>query len=148
VTLTHAQMFEAAMFFLFSIGWYWSIAKMIEKRTAVGKSPVFVAVVCIGYLCGICSKIFHWQEGGEFSPLIYLYVWNLAVTMVDLGLVVYFTRRNKHAATIDAEDAPLRLEPEHVVVSFGERSIDTSKIGPCDDDRPEAMAGPRQLSVG
>jgi len=86
------EVFEATMLLFFSISWYWSIARMLRIRAAVGKSPFFVLLICAGYVFGIASKLALWQASGEFSPLIWLYAWNLAVTAVDLALVLHFSR--------------------------------------------------------
>ena len=87
------QSLETVMLLLFSVGWYWSIARMLRVRAAVGKSPAFVLCVCTGYACGIASKAALWAETGALSPLVWLYGWNFLVTSFDLMLVLYFSRR-------------------------------------------------------
>lgn len=91
---------EVAMLTCFSIGWYWSIGRMLRIRAAVGKSPIFVLFVCTGYLCGIGAKAEMWRQTGEFSPVIWLYCWNLAVTSFDLALVLYFSRKDQPRAEL------------------------------------------------
>lgn len=86
------EIFEALMLICFSISWYWSIAKMLMLRIAVGKSVAFVALICAGYVAGIVSKLAEYDLTGELSPLIWLYIWNGIVVAVDLVLVVYFSR--------------------------------------------------------
>jgi hypothetical protein len=83
---------EAAMLICFSVSWYWSIAKMLRTRVAAGKSAFFVVLICSGYVFGVASKLALWRETGELSPLIYLYAWNLAVTLFDLFLVTRYSR--------------------------------------------------------
>lgn len=98
--MTNAELFEAAMLLCFSISWYWSIAKMLRVRAAVGKSAGFVAMICVGYVFGIASKLMIWWSGGPLSPVIWLYCWNLLVTAFDLALVLHFSRRlSARAAT-------------------------------------------------
>ena len=87
------EILEVGMLICFSIGWYWSIGRMLKVRAAVGKSPIFVVLVCTGYVCGILSKLALWRETGEISPLIWLYAWNFAVTAFDLLLVLHFSRK-------------------------------------------------------
>ena len=89
---TH-EFLEAGMLLLFSISWYWSIAKMLSVRAAIGKSAMFVIFICAGYALGIGSKLVGWQQTGILSPLIWLYSWNLAVTLFDLALVLHFGGR-------------------------------------------------------
>lgn len=91
------EVFEGIMLFAFSISWYWSIAKMLKVRAAAGKSPLFVVLIVSGYLFGIMSKVIIWQNTGEMSPLLYLYVWNLIVTFTDLLLVLHFSRQREPA---------------------------------------------------
>ena len=91
--MTGSEIFEVTMLICFSSGWYWSIARMIRVRAAVGKSPCFVLLICAGYSSGVMSKAMIWWETGELSLLILLYAWNLCVTALDLALVLHFTRR-------------------------------------------------------
>ena len=87
------EIFEAAMLLCFSVSWYWSIARMLRVRAAVGKSSFFVLLICTGYIFGIAAKLAVWQASGELSALVWLYAWNLAVTAVDLALVLHFSGR-------------------------------------------------------
>lgn len=88
-----AEFLEGTMLLCFSAGWYWSIAKMLKVRAAVGKSPFFVVLICSGYALGIASKLHGWNVTGTLSPLIWVYVWNLVVTFTDLALVLHFSRK-------------------------------------------------------
>lgn len=86
------EIFEALMLICFSISWYWSIYRMIRERAVVGKSAMFVVLICTGYVFGIVSKLAAWHQSGDLSPLIWLYSWNLVVTLTDLALVLHFRR--------------------------------------------------------
>ncbi|MEM1362256.1 MAG: hypothetical protein AAGF94_11140 [Pseudomonadota bacterium] len=79
---------EIIMLICFSISWYWSIGKMLITGEASGKSAFFVFLVSIGYLCGIGSKFALWHTGGALHGVVWLYVWNLWVTLLDLFLVL------------------------------------------------------------
>ena len=81
---------EGLMLISFSVGWYWSIARMLRTRQSAGKSAGFVVLVCCGYVFGLTSKLLLWQSGGVFSLLVFVYGWNLIVTAFDLFLVYYF----------------------------------------------------------
>jgi hypothetical protein len=87
-----SPLLEAAMLGAFSISWYCSIWKMLRTRQASGKSLGFVLLICLGYVCGIASKLALYRDTGVWSELILLYVWNLLVTGFDAWLVVQFTR--------------------------------------------------------
>lgn len=83
---------QALMFFSFSSSWYWSIAKLLRTKSATGKSLIFALMVCIGYGLGIASLVLASKNGGELNPLIYVFAWNLSVTLVDAALVVRYSR--------------------------------------------------------
>ena len=83
---------QALMFFSFSNSWYWSITKLLRTKSATGKSLIFALMVCIGYGLGITSLVLPWRDGGELNPLIYVFAWNLLVTLVDAALVIRYSR--------------------------------------------------------
>jgi hypothetical protein len=93
---------EALMLVCFSISWYWSIAKMLRTRVAAGKSAFFVVLICTGYVFGVASKLIAWQGGGPLSPLVWLYAWNLCVTLADLALVIRFSQPTRGLRVVRA----------------------------------------------
>lgn len=105
------EVFEATMLICFSISWYWSIARMLRVRAAVGKSPVFVVLICVGYVFGLASKLALAGETGELSWVFWLYAWNLVVTLVDLALVLHFSRGARAAPACARACDPLREWP-------------------------------------
>jgi len=100
------EYFEGAMLLFFSVSWYFSIYKMLRVRVAVGKSVVFVSLICTGYLCGILAKIGQWAVTGELSLLVWLYAWNLVVAAVDLLLVFHFGHHLAHQAVKEEATRP------------------------------------------
>ena len=90
--MTTIEVLQALMFFSFSTSWYWSIAKLLRTKSATGKSLVFALMVCIGYILGIASLLLAWEGGGDLNPLIYVFAWNLSVTMIDAALVIRYSR--------------------------------------------------------
>ena len=99
--MTQAEVLEGAMLICFSASWYWSIARMLQVRSAVGKSAFFVVLICTGYVFGLGAKIVAWNVTGELSAVVWLYGWNLMVTLFDLALVLHFTRaRDNRAPTL------------------------------------------------
>ncbi len=99
---------QALMFFSFSTSWYWSIAKLLRTRSATGKSLLFALMVCIGYGLGITSLVLAWKNGGDLNPLIYLFSWNLLVTLVDAALVIRFSRPSARRSPSIELVAPMR----------------------------------------
>ena len=81
-------MFEALMLVCFGLSWPVSIAKAVRTKVVAGKSPLFMAIVMLGYASGIAHKALgapDWVTG--------LYALNLALVGVDLAL--YFRYRPK-----------------------------------------------------
>jgi uncharacterized membrane protein len=75
------SVFEVMMLVCFGISWPISIAKALRTKRVEGKSPVFMAVICLGYLSGILHKLFF-----AFDWVIALYALNLVMVTTDLFL--------------------------------------------------------------
>jgi urea transporter len=81
------SIFEATMLICFGLSWHVSIIKSLRTRIVVGKSPLFMAMVCVGYLSGIIHKAVHspdWIAG--------LYCLNMVLVAIDLALYLKFSR--------------------------------------------------------
>ena len=80
--------FEALMLICFGVSWPVSIAKALRTRQVAGKSPLFMAIVAVGYLCGIAHKF-------QFSRdwVMALYILNLIMVTIDLALYLHYSRR-------------------------------------------------------
>jgi hypothetical protein len=107
--MPYADSLEAMMLVCFSVSWYWSIAKMLRTRVASGKSAFFVTLICTGYVFGLASKLLVWRDGGALSPLMWLYAWNLCVTLFDLALVLHFSRPAPRLAVVRSDERRARL---------------------------------------
>ena len=81
------SVFEVAMLLCFGVSWPISIAKAIRTRAVAGKSPVFMVLIILGYLCGILHKLLF-----AFDWVIYLYLLNMLMVSVDLALYLRFSR--------------------------------------------------------
>jgi hypothetical protein len=75
--------FEIVMLICFGLSWPISIVKSLRTKVVIGKSPLFLGIICVGYLSGIAHKLFH-------SPdwIISLYALNLLLVAADM--VLYF----------------------------------------------------------
>jgi len=75
------SIFEALMLICFGLSWPISIYKSIKTKVVDGKSPMYMFIVCAGYLFGILHKIFY-------SPdwIISLYTVNLIMVICDICL--------------------------------------------------------------
>jgi hypothetical protein len=47
------KIFEILMLLCFASSWPFAVAKTLRTKVVVGKSPVFLALIFIGYLSGI-----------------------------------------------------------------------------------------------
>ena len=82
------SLFEILTLTIFGLSWPISIAKAIRTKQVRGKSPLFMVLIALGYLCGILHKIsysFDWVTG--------LYALNMLLILVDLGLYYRYLPR-------------------------------------------------------
>lgn len=88
------SVFEAIMLICFGMSWPVSIAKSLRTKIVSGKSPLFMAILCLGYMSGILHKAFHC-----FDWIIALYTLNLIMVATDLTLYyIYLPREGRAVA--------------------------------------------------
>ena len=75
------SIYEAIMIICFGVSWPVSIAKAIRTHKVEGKSPLFMAIVWLGYASGVIHKALY-----SFDWVTALYVLNMALVAVDLFL--------------------------------------------------------------
>jgi len=80
--------FEIGMLLCFGISWPVSIAKTLRTKVVTGKSPMFMAIVSLGYLSGILHKVFY-----NLDWVLILYVLNMLMVLTDLMLYLHYSRR-------------------------------------------------------
>jgi len=89
------SIFEAAMLFCFGISWPVSIIKSLRTKVVTGKSPLFMAILCLGYANGIIHKIIYSRDW-----ITLLYALNLSMVAFDLWLYYrYLPKENSASAT-------------------------------------------------
>jgi hypothetical protein len=81
------SLFEIIMLLCFGVSWPISIAKALRTRVVAGKSPLFMTIVIIGYASGVVHKMLF-----SFDWVIALYVLNLIMVAIDLGLYIRFSQ--------------------------------------------------------
>ena len=86
---------ESVMLTAFSIGWYFSIFKMVKTGETSGKSMGFVLLVLAGYTCGTMAKALYWLETDDGAILVLVYGWYTLVVAADVLLLVYLAERNR-----------------------------------------------------
>ncbi len=101
------SVFEIVMLVCFGVSWPISIAKSLRTKMVKGKSPGFMAVICVGYLSGMLHKAFY-----SLDWVIALYALNFVMVAVDLGLYFYYSRRSGGSrATVPSPGPPASDRP-------------------------------------
>ena len=78
-----AEILEILMIVCFGFSWPMNVIKSYHARTTKGKSLGFLMMICIGYVCGIASKII----GGAFKwYVMFFYVLNLFMVLLDVAM--------------------------------------------------------------
>ncbi|TWI65791.1 hypothetical protein LZ24_02977 [Desulfobotulus alkaliphilus] len=77
------SIFEIMMLICFGLAWPVSIWKSWHSRTNGGKSPVFLVIVCLGYVAGVLHKLVY-----HYDAVIWLYFFNGTLVFCDLLLYV------------------------------------------------------------
>ena len=83
--------FEAIMLICFGVSWPVSITKALRTKIVLGKSPLFMGIVWLGYLSGIIHKVLH-----SFDWIILLYVFNMIMVAIDIALYYKYVPRERH----------------------------------------------------
>ncbi|MBN1269183.1 MAG: hypothetical protein JXB04_06310 [Kiritimatiellae bacterium] len=86
--------FEALMMICFGLSWPVSIAKALRTKVVAGKSPLFMLIVCLGYLSGILHKLLY-----NLDWVVILYTINMIMVATDLGLYLHYSRRGRDVLT-------------------------------------------------
>ena len=78
-----AEILEILMIVCFGVSWPMNLMKSYQARTTKGKSLPFLLMICIGYVCGITSKII----GGSYKwYVMFFYVLNLCMVLMDVAM--------------------------------------------------------------
>ena len=95
----HTYIFESLMLICFGISWPVSIAKALRTRFVRGKSWVFMSLVIVGYASGVLHKFLNPDPAtGHVSPVVWLYLLNLCMVVVDLLLFMRFYKNPERSA--------------------------------------------------
>ncbi len=88
-------MWEGIMLICFGVSWPPAIIKTLRVKNPQGKSFIFLSLVLIGYLCGICGKISALSRGCLTNWVFWLYVLDFSMVATDYVLSVYYTIKRK-----------------------------------------------------
>ena len=83
------SIFEAAMLLCFGISWPISIYKSIKTKVVVGKSPLFMSILIIGYANGIMYKLLN-----NLDWIIVLYIINMIMVSIDMYFYFKYVPKN------------------------------------------------------
>lgn len=84
------SIFEIIMLLCFACSWPFSIVRALRTKVVLGKSPVFMSIIILGYVFGILHKIFF-----NFDWVVYLYLFNLLIVSFDLFLYFRYIGKNR-----------------------------------------------------
>lgn len=93
------QIFEIIMLLCFGMSWPISVYKSIRSKSTKGKSAVFIIAIIIGYISGIIGKIVNHQ----LTYVVALYLINLIVVSIDLGLYFINAKREKNLQSAEVK---------------------------------------------
>ena len=86
------EYFESLMLIFFSLNWYWSIARMLSTRASDGKSVSANVLIALGYCAAIIANWGRGEATGVLPVVFWICVWNMMLTLVDLGLILRFRK--------------------------------------------------------
>lgn len=96
-----SQICEFFMLFAFGFSWPFAIARTYKAghsgKGVAGKSPMFMIIILVGYVCGIASKLVCPIPEGltwlQDKWLVLVYLIDMALVSTDLGLYCHYTRK-------------------------------------------------------
>ncbi|MBR7180381.1 MAG: hypothetical protein IKD42_02010 [Kiritimatiellae bacterium] len=88
-----SQLFEFGMLLAFGLSWPFAIAKTLRSKSVAGKSPVFMAIVILGYVFGISAHLVE----GEKLWLVAVYAADIALVSTDLALYFRFSGKENRS---------------------------------------------------
>lgn len=110
------SIFEATMLICFGMSWPISIAKSVRTKVVAGKSPLFMGLLCFGYLCGIMHKLVY-----SMDWVILLYIFNMVLVAIDLTL--YFKYRGSSKLTKYKIPQNRKQNSKHIIETLANRLV-------------------------
>ena len=88
--MPHFSIWEVLFLLCFTVSWPISIAKSLRTQVVIGKSPLFMSLIVLGYIFGIIHKALY-----SHDIVIWLYVFNAVLVATDLTLYFLYIGRNR-----------------------------------------------------
>lgn len=90
-----SQVCEFFMLFAFGFSWPFAIARTYKAGRSgagvAGKSPMFMIIVLLGYVGGICARLLDANVSNDWLAIVYLV--DMALVSTDLSLYCYYRNR-------------------------------------------------------
>ncbi len=88
--MTDFSIWEVLFLLCFAVSWPVSIAKSLRTKVVIGKSPLFMSLIVLGYIFGIIHKALY-----SHDIVIWLYVLNALLVTTDLVLYFVYIGQNR-----------------------------------------------------
>lgn len=88
------SIWEVLFLLCFSVSWPVSIAKSLRTKVVIGKSPLFMSLIILGYIFGIIHKLLN-----NSDIVVWLYVFNAVLVSTDLILYFAYIGKNRREMT-------------------------------------------------
>ena len=88
--MANFSIWEVLFLLCFAVSWPLSIAKSLRTKIVIGKSPIFMSLIILGYIFGIIHKALY-----SHDIVIWLYVFNAVLVATDLVLYFTYIGRNR-----------------------------------------------------
>lgn len=88
--MANFSIWEVLFLLCFAVSWPVSIAKSLRTKMVIGKSPLFMSLIILGYIFGIIHKSLYSND-----IVIWLYVFNAVLVSFDLVLYFMYIGKNR-----------------------------------------------------
>ena len=88
-----SHILEFAMLIAFGVSWPFAIWRTYRAKRVDGKSPAFMVIVLVGYLCGVAARLLDADAGNDW--LLAVYLADMALVSTDLALYCRYSRLNR-----------------------------------------------------
>ena len=88
--MANFSIWEVLFLLCFTVSWPVSIAKSLRTKVVIGKSPLFMSLIILGYIFGIIHKSLYSND-----IVIWLYVFNAVLVSFDLVLYFMYIGKNR-----------------------------------------------------
>ena len=91
-----SELFEFGMLFAFGFSWPFAIIRTYRAKRVDGKSPLFMMIVLVGYVCGIAARLVDANPANDW--LVAVYLLDMALVSTDLTLYFHYKHQNAREA--------------------------------------------------